>query len=602
MKTAFILFFIVLIWGLDAKAVAPYGIKGQNQSATLYSNVHQFPNNQVTNIGGINALVETGNTNLLANPNFEHSTYDTSWTLTAGSKAPESTKVVNGVKSFKATLAGQTLELFQNSSLYASQFAGTVQGLAMVRVNTTVSGIFVCSGNNTLPQLSNCVAVDNSGTWGLYKVPFVLGTTNNGIYIVSGTQASGLVTVGNVTGDVFVDEAFVGAANIIDTADQSRIAGESYFAGTTNCSGWNRTSTTMGALTSDADCPGPTIVTSSVGSWQTTDSDLPRQTINNLPAGTYKAKFYFSTDMNVAGNGGVSINDGTTTCEPVFSTQLTTAGVIGSVVECTFVYTTSGNRVFELYAGATGTGNIRILNANTTPRMSTKFILEYFGSGQTYSSQCGANCVDVLSAKVSSTDVTSDENVNFISGDCTNATTGRATCTFVSGIFTVTPNCVALTTTGTMTEIVSQSSSAVTVQLRNSAGTVTDNAFNLVCQKTGADFTASRTIVGSFKNVVTTPSVTKPVMYSFSLTGGGVVSKEFGDVVNGNCTNANPRVCTFNSIWASAPNCVVTSNDGSDTGTNATSISTSSLSVNTFNQAGTALSRDSIVICHGEGL
>jgi len=122
-----------------------------------------------------------------------------------------------------------------------------------------------------------------------------------------------------------------------------------------------------------------------MGQWQTTDSDLPRVTINNLPAGTYKAKFIVREFMSLATNQPVlAINDGTTTCEPI-SVNESNISAVSQTVECTFVYTNSGNRVFELY-GASPSNTITVANIATAPRASTKFILEYFGSGSVYSS------------------------------------------------------------------------------------------------------------------------------------------------------------------------------------------------------------------------
>jgi hypothetical protein len=157
--------------------------------------------------------------NILSNPGIESGKVD--WTLTAGTYAKESTIKVAGAYSAKLTLSSQTLAFYQDSTSYASQFAGTVQGLAYARVKTTVSGIFVCARQAGATVLTNCAPVDNSGTWGLYKVPFVLGATSNGIAIVSGTVSSGLVTVGNVTGDVYVDDTSVSVGNITDTGAPS---------------------------------------------------------------------------------------------------------------------------------------------------------------------------------------------------------------------------------------------------------------------------------------------------------------------------------------------------------------------------------------------
>lgn len=47
--------------------------------------------------------------------------------------------------------------------------------------------------------------------------------------------------------------------------------------------------------------------------------------------------------------------------------------------------------------------------------------------------------------------------------------------------------------------------------------------------------------------------------FSFQVDNTGVVSGESTDAINGNCTNANPTVCTFNSIGlTAAPNCTTT--------------------------------------------
>lgn len=489
---------------------APPFAKGQSQATKTLSSILEVENYLATKTSSSKTLLETGNANILANPNFEHSTFSTSWTLTAGSSAVETTIVVSGKKSYKATLSAQTLALYQDSTLYASQFAGTVQGVAMVRVRSTVSGIFVCPRQAGATVLTNCVQVDTTGTWGLYKVPFVLGATSNGVAIVSGTISSGLVTVGNVTGDVFIDDAFVGAADLIDTSNEVKFAGESYFAGTANCT-WSRTSTTVGAFTSDVDCPGPTIVKQSLGSWSTTDSDLPRQTITNLPAGTYKATFYVAPYGTAGTHNVISINDGTTTCEAVYANADMTRPT-GVPVSCVFTYTSSGARVFELYGAAESTNTVNIQNLNVTPRQSVKFQLEYYGSNSTYSASCGANCVDTFSAVVSGAGVVSSENSDWINGNASIASTSQYTLTFNSGVFTVAPTCVLVARDAAARSArIYTAATTSTIVVRTQTPT-TDTAdtsvFEIFCRKTGADFTATRTIVGSFKDVVTTPSTT----------------------------------------------------------------------------------------------
>lgn len=197
---------IALFYFASTIAAAPYGIKGQQQAATLYSNVHQFPNNQVTNLGGINALVENGNDNILSNPSFEHLTSASSWTDNGtATGVGTSVAVIAGKKAFAYLPIAQTINLTQSSTLYASQFADGVQGLAMVRIKTDAA-LKVCSIQAGTVSTTNCVTTNTDNKWGLYKVPFILGATSNGISI-SSTGAS-------VSGTVSVDDAFVGAVDL----------------------------------------------------------------------------------------------------------------------------------------------------------------------------------------------------------------------------------------------------------------------------------------------------------------------------------------------------------------------------------------------------
>jgi hypothetical protein len=203
MKAFAILF--ALFYFVSAMAVAPYGFKGQNQSTTLYSNVLQAPNNLVTNLGGINGLMETGNNNILSNPSFEHLTFDSSWTNAGVAlPSPETTNVIHGKKAVRIDASSETVIFRQDSSLYAAQFADGVQGLASVRIKSDVA-LKVCSRQNNTTSTTNCVDVVANNKWGLYKVPMILGATSNGISIAS---------TGLVSGTIYIDDAFVGANSL----------------------------------------------------------------------------------------------------------------------------------------------------------------------------------------------------------------------------------------------------------------------------------------------------------------------------------------------------------------------------------------------------
>jgi hypothetical protein len=93
---------------------------------------------------------------------------------------------------------------------------------------------------------------------------------------------------------------------------------------------------------------------------------------------------------------------------------------------------------------------------------------------------------DVFSAKISSADAVSDENVDFINGNCTDASVGDATCVFNSGIFTSTPTCVCaaqqVSNTGAC-KVTNTSASQVSFRTVDDAGSSANRAFNVTCQK-----------------------------------------------------------------------------------------------------------------------
>lgn len=213
-------------------------------------------------------------------------------------------------------------------------------------------------------------------TQGFFRMPIVIPATCLNIRFGFRTRVLN-------SGKIFEFASLEASSNVLADVDQSRIAGESYFAGVTSAD-CARTSTTAGAFTCNAALPAPTIVKSTMGAWSTTDANLLEQTITNLPAGTYKAKFIGEAIMGAGASSAWAINDGTTTCYSVSGTTTNASGT-PFIIECTFTYTSAGDRSFELY-GAASSSSINVTNSRTSPAAGTKFILEYFGSGSVYSS------------------------------------------------------------------------------------------------------------------------------------------------------------------------------------------------------------------------
>jgi len=73
----------ILITSQCFAGLPPTSVKGQSDSSSIVKFNFQTPNNQITDLGGPKALIETGNDNLLKNPGFEAATVDTGWTCTS---------------------------------------------------------------------------------------------------------------------------------------------------------------------------------------------------------------------------------------------------------------------------------------------------------------------------------------------------------------------------------------------------------------------------------------------------------------------------------------------------------------------------------------
>jgi hypothetical protein len=546
--------------------------------------------------------------NILLNPGFESGIGK--WTNSAGTFTADYTNFVQGKASGKIVLSSQALAFTQDSTSYVTALADGVQGLVSVYIKSEFAAK-VCSRSAGSTVTTNCVDVVGNNRWSLYKVPSILGATSNGISInTNGTS---------VTGTIYIDESFVGITDLAADVDASRIAGEAYFAGTASCN-WTRTSTTIGAFGTVAACPGPTIAHQYLGSWQTTDSDLPRVTVNNLPAGIYKAKFLMRHVLATSGNSAFSINDGTTSCEPQYGKTGGVGAYTFVAVECTFRYNSSGNRVFELYAGSTA-NTITVSNDTAaSPRISTKFILEYFGSSSVYAAPANQNNVDVFSAKVSSGAVVSAENVDWINGNASNPTTGNFTVTFNTGIFTVAPNC-AITVEGASSstnfiqvEISSISSSSVSYETGTGTPADSNLAVQIICQKQGVDFTATRLITGQFKEVVKSQGANTADIQSVVFGSGTNCSsvcttspcnicKLVGNKIT-SVTRSSTGQFNINGIGGDKYNCAVSGSPGGSTAAaifqnNGTSVTDPAFVRITSAQAGSSVDVHATAICIG---
>ncbi len=132
----------------------------------------------------------------------------------------------------------------------------------------------------------------------------------------------------------------------------------------------------------------------------------------------------------------------------------------------------------------------------------------------------------MYSAKVSSAGVVSEESKDFINGNCVASGTGSATftCTFNTGIFTVTPNCVAASSTQGWAATVSTSTTASQAVVQTEYIVVpaaNADSFKVSCQKQGVDYLTASSAVYSVQNQNTdmvsySPNVSSPAIVTNS--------------------------------------------------------------------------------------
>lgn len=572
MKTAFLFFTIlVLFFTMKSNAAAPYGFKGQGQASTLYSNVVQFPNNSVTNLGGINALVETGNNNLLVNPGFEApmSGAVPGWTLENPgiflTADPELSNVRQGKQSLRITATSEVIDFRQTSTINATAFADGVNGSISISVRTNIDNMYLCQtnsagavvANTNGTKITNCVKAPNNSKWSELSMPIILGATQNGMRLVSLTPSTAVAVA--VTGTIDLDDA--------------RLETGSKTSSQTVC----RDISCMTEFSAKIDSAGT--VSDESAEWITGNCAVSGTSIYTC---TPKAgMFTVAPTCVVAANPGAFLN---------FASMGNTTSA------SSVVYRTSN------YTGVAQAQNATIICQKQGVDFSTA---QSLANGNTYSSSCGANCVDTFTAYLNgTTGAVSGANSSGWIVYSSGAATATRVYTFPSGLFSAAPNCFLTTTSNAIQSGISTlTSSTVSVGTASSAGSGSVADTWITCSKTGADFIANRTIVGSFAEVVTSPLVTKPVEYSFVFGTTGIVTLDDSDLVSGNCTNANPSVCTYNAgKFSSNPVCVLTADNVDRTFRVLSSLSTSASFTMFVSSTGsvTALDTGAHVICKGK--
>lgn len=315
--------------------------------------------------------------NQIKNGGFENGTVN--WTSSGGSFAATTTsaQVFLGARagSWDASSSSQTL----TSSTWTSKTDASGNGEASCRIKTAATDYVmqVYDGTNVVESLT--ISASDSSEFKLHALNFAIGATSTGyrIRIVSASDASVL----------YLDDCYLGYATNLKDVAQASLVGSAYIAATSSCT-WTRTSTSQGAFGTTSACPGPTVESNpGPGTIQTTDTDLPAFTVNNLPPGIYQVRIAGQSSMGSSAFAALSIHDGTTRSGTVGIENSTSSGHFTVVGQ--FTYATSGDRTFSLN-GSSSANDVIIQNGSSNNNLQFS-IVRYPLESQTAYTQDQAN-------------------------------------------------------------------------------------------------------------------------------------------------------------------------------------------------------------------
>ncbi len=206
--------FILLLCLVAESAAPPVSIKGQGATKLIPKWNLQVPANQATDLGGIDALIETGSGNILANPGFEASTATSGWTV-AGSvtAAAETTNKLQGAKALSLLPSSVNGEIIRQSIADGAAFDQTanigVNIECSVFANNSGGGPYqVCAGTVSAGTFTDSQCVDLSVSSGYQKsspaFASYIGTGDPGCRIKSTTSTSAQLYIDNFYGGLSV--------------------------------------------------------------------------------------------------------------------------------------------------------------------------------------------------------------------------------------------------------------------------------------------------------------------------------------------------------------------------------------------------------------
>ena len=469
--------------------------------------------------------------NLMVDGSFEDAVTD--GTCSGCTATQDSTNILltaNNTKALKLAFSAST-GCYTVDKTTSAQYAN-VQGLVGAWIQNTNAGITFTSRRNGA-DTTNIKNVDSDGVYKYYEIPDITGSTSFGWKICA---------TSSITGNIFADETFAGPSKVLGN-DPTITAWAPYTPTITSFG------TTPTSVEFEYRQVGQNIEIR--GKFTAAATPAASEARVSLPNSLLSAGTSVIPSITLVGHAVGSASSTT-----YFSTEV--------LIEPSVGYVTFGQQSSTTHALTKMNGNA-FAAGNTLSFFASVPVSGLQGSVTSYSQGCGAACENEFSARISSTGVVSGEGFDWLNGNCTVVGTAGYSCNFVSGIFTVAPNCNVTVENGAsqpltqMIDNTATTSSLVKFYTTQSAtGAENARGSTLRCSKAGVDFVSSRVLKGTFNEVSVTPGLVRPVKYRARYNGATdttvcssspctTTEMYSQDWVNGNITRTGTGTYVFTS-------------------------------------------------------
>lgn len=394
-------------------------------------------------------------------------------------------------KSVKATFSGSDGSIRYEAP--ASADLDGVQGAVYVWIKTDVENLTIVATKDGVAQ-NEGLEVNSSNKWRQYEIPVVLGDADYGFEI----QASGAVS-----GDVYIDEAFVKVNRLIQQFDTTITDWKDYTPTVINggSSTWSHLFGKYRQVGDSVELAVSAIASGAGSGGGLLCFTIPSQFTGNATkiAGTVGSGQEYNLD-GVTNTWAAFATSYTSSNNCIFFQNVGTGGAyVGShVTSSTQIYFKATVAVNEL---STETSTIVTQDTELTAKTANEFSLTTIGG-------------NVVS-----------ENYDWVVGNPTSSS-NVYTYTIKPNIFTVNPSCTCTagpfggSTADYTCSVNTINTTTLAVNMTvNGGGVLTSHSIH--CSKQGADVNKSATIVGKFENINSSDLV---VVEAFGNTGIGITS------------------------------------------------------------------------------